>query len=34
MTDPLSPAAGLMPRLALVGGLLAAVWLVALWAMS
>lgn len=34
MIDPLAPTAGVLPRLTLAGGLLAIVWLVALWAMA
>ena len=32
MIDPLSPTAGVLPRLALAGLLLAGVWLAVLWA--
>ncbi len=34
MIDPLSPTAGIMPRLALSAGLLVAVWLAVLWAIA
>jgi hypothetical protein len=34
MRDPLDPTAGVLPRLALAGGLLLVVWLAVAWALS
>ena len=34
MLDPLNPTAGLFPRLAQAGGLVAVVWLAVAWALS